>query len=279
MSPVRLHPFSDRTLKTTDLLLARLAARIRSERRRRGWSVARLGLEAGVSRSAAAELEMAGRASIDRWVAVSLALGLELEMDLVDPARRGRPTGGTEDLVHAAMGEIEVARLSRFGISTAIEEPYQHFQFAGRADVVSWTLDPPALLHLENRTRFPTVGDVAGSWNAKRRWLGPEMARRLGIPGFSSETHVMVCLWSGEVIHELRRRPATFRSLAPDPADRFASWWEGRAAGRGRSSSLVLLDPAATARQRPWVDLEAALTVARPRMRGYAEAVDRIGRR
>jgi transcriptional regulator with XRE-family HTH domain len=279
MSPARIQPFSDRTTKTTDLLLARLADRVRAERRRRGWSVARLGREAGISRSAAAELEMAGRASIDRWVAVSMALGLELEMGLIDPAHRGRSASRIDDPVHAAMGEIELARLGRLGIPAAVEEPYQHFQFAGRADVVGWTHDPPALLHLENRTRFPTVGDVAGSWNAKRRWLGSEVARRLGIPGFASETHMMVCLWSGEILHELRRRPATFRSLAPDPADRFASWWEGRAPGRGQSSSLALLDPFAMDRRRAWVDLEAALTTARPRVRGYAEAAERLARR
>jgi transcriptional regulator with XRE-family HTH domain len=276
MSPARLKPFSERTSKTTDLLLARLAERVREERRRRGWSVAQVGREAGISRSAAAELEMGGRASIDRWVAVGLALGLELEMSFGDPTRRGRSSVGPEDPVHAAMGELELAHLGRYAIPAAVEEPYQHFQFAGRADVVGWTLDPPALFHIENRTRFPTVGDVAGSWNAKRRWLGADVAKRLGIPGFTSETHVMVCLWSAEVLRELRRRPATFRSLGPDPADRFESWWAGRAPGQGRSSSLVVLDPFATGRQRQWLDLGSALTTARPRVRGYAEAAERL---
>lgn len=277
MSPARIRPFDERTTRRTDLLVARLAEQLRAERRRRGWSLTTLSTRAGVSRAAAGELELGGRASIDRWVAVAAALGLELEMDLVDPRRRA-PTVRAEDPVHAAMGEWEASRLAAYGFGMGIDEPYPHFQFAGRADLAAWRLEPPALLHLENRTRFPNIGEVAGAWNAKRRWLGPELAKRLGIPGFLSETHVIVALWSAEVLHELRRRPAIFHALAPDPADGWPAWQRGTPPIRGRTSELILLDPSATGRQRAWIDLAAALAGARPRFRGDADAAERLGR-
>jgi hypothetical protein len=205
-------------------------------------------------------------------VAIADALGLDLEMALVDPRRRRAGHPRAEDPVHAALGELEAAHLAALGHSVAIDEPYQHYQFAGRADLTSWTLDPAAFLHVENRTRFPNIGEVAGPWNAKRRWLGSETAKRLGIARFASEAHVMVALWSAEVLHELRRRPATFRALAPDPPDAWAAWWDGASPPEGRTSALVLIDPFATGRRRTWIGLDEALDAARPRVRGYAEA-------
>jgi len=276
VSPKRIQPPGLRTVTAVQSLTAVLADRVRGERRRRHMTIATLAERAGISGPAVVALEHARRASLDTWVAVAHALGLDLDVDLVDPRRRRANTLRQEDSVHAAMGELKAAQLQRLGFFVAIDEPYQHFQFAGRADVVAWQLDPPAMLHIENRTRFPNVGEIAGSWNAKRRWLAPELAKRLGIPGFRSETHVMACLWSGEVLHALRRQPVTFRSLAPDPPDGFRGWWSGAPTDQYRSGTLIALDPFATPRQRAFIDLETALGTARPRIRGYAEAADRL---
>lgn len=267
-----------RTERATDRLFASLAADARATRRRRKLTLDQVAQAAGLSRASVVALEGGGRVSVAAAVAIATAIGLELEMALIDPRRRhGRSMA--EDPVHAALGEIEAARLASQGRPVAIDEPYQHYQFAGRADLMSWALDAKALLHVENRTRFPNIGEVAGAWNAKRRWLGPETARRIGITRFDSETHVMVALWSAEVLHELRRRPATFRALAPDPPDAWAAWWDGTAPRPGRTSTLVLLDPFATGRKRPWIGLDEALDGARPRVRGYAEAAALVTRR
>ena len=91
------------------------------------------------------------------------------------PTRR-RATDRSADLVHAAMGELEAARLRAHQFRVAIDEPYQHFQFAGRGDVVSGISKRRALLHIENRTRFPNMQEVAGSDNAKRAYLGDVIA-------------------------------------------------------------------------------------------------------
>ena len=157
------------------------------------------------------------------------------------------------------MGEFEAGHLVPYGFIVGIDEPYQHYQFAGRGDVVAWDLAARALLHIENRTRFPDLQETAGTFNAKRAYLGAALAQRLGIRGWSSETHVIAALWSAEVLHALRLRPASFRSLCPDPADAFAAWWAGKPPIRGATSSLVVLDPLATGRQELYVGLDRAL--------------------
>jgi transcriptional regulator with XRE-family HTH domain len=280
MSPRRTRAdLAERVADSTGLVVAGLAMRIRDERRRRGWTMSELAARSGLSVPAVHAIEHGRRASLPSYVALGLALHLEPAFELHDERRRresARATSRRLDPVHAAMGEFEASHLEVLGFPLAIDEPYQHYQFAGRADLVAWRLEPPAILHVENRTRFPAVGEIAGAWNAKRSYLAPELAGRLGIRGFLSETHVMVCLWSSEVLHALRMQPATFRALAPDPPAAFEAWWAGRPPERGRTSSLVVLDPFAEGRQRRMIDLTTALTTARPRVSGYAEATSRL---
>ncbi len=172
------------------------------------------------------------------------------------------------------MTEAIADRLHGLGLQVATDEPYQHFQFAGRADLVAWDADGAALLHCEQRTRLPNVQDTIGTFNAKRAYLADALATRLGIRGgFRSVTHVLVLLWSSEVLHTLRLRPETFRALARDGAAPFDGWWIG-SAPEGMRTGLVVFDPLPGKRtdRRRWIDLEQALTV-RPRYTGYADAV------
>jgi hypothetical protein len=158
----------------------------------------------------------AGRpASPEAVIRLATTLGLRLEVQLVDPRRRDRPQRPA-DPVHSAMGEVEARRLRELGRPVGVDEPYQHYQFAGRADVVSWDLDARALLHIENRTRFPDFGEMAGAFNAKRAYLGAALAERVGISRWASETHIIAALWSSEVLHAIRLRPESFRALCPD---------------------------------------------------------------
>jgi hypothetical protein len=174
------------------------------------------------------------------------------------------------------MGEFEAVRLRTVEAQVSIDHPYQHYQFAGRADVLAWTRDPPALLHIENRTRFPDLQEAAGSFNAKRQYLGRVVARQLEVQGFVSEAHVVAALWSSEVLRALRATPASFQALCPDGPSAWEAWLRGEVPRAGRTSALVLLDPFARGRQRAWLGLEAALDGARPRMRGYADAATRL---
>lgn len=232
---------------------------LREARLARRWSTIQLATEAGVSRTVVFMAERGESVSVEAAVRLSSALGLRLDFELSDPRQRGPVAARQTDVVHAAMGELEVGHLRRFGFRLGLDEPYQHFQFAGRADVAAWDLEARALLHIENRTRFPDFQDMAGSYNAKRSYLAETLANRLGIRRWASQTHVIAALWSAEVLHALRRHPNSFRTLCPDSTDAFRSW--------------VAIDPLASTRQRLFVDLEEALaTLTRPRFRGYAEA-------
>jgi hypothetical protein len=206
---------------------------------------------------------------------------LDLQPDLVaiDPRRRSMASRSDEDFVHAAMAELEAARLARFGFEVAIDEPYQHYQFAGRADIAAWDHTARALLHIENRTRFPNVQAALGSYGAKRAYLGSVLAERAGIRGgWASETHVMAALWSSEVIHVLRMRATTFRVSCPDTLDAFRAWWSGDVTGlRGSTSSIAVSDPDDGVRERHRFG-EMPHEATRPRYRGYADAADRLRR-
>lgn len=252
-----------------------LGETIRSARTRRRWTLRALADRAGVSASAVHDAER-GQASLEMYARLGHALGLRLEAELVDHRRRADPRGEV-DLVHSAMAELEASHLRAFGFLIAIDEPYQHFQFAGRADLLAWTVEHRALLHVENRTRFPDLQKAAGSYNAKRSYLPGVFAQRIGLRGgFVSVTHVVAALWSAEVIHTIRLRAATFRSLCPDPPTALEAWWSGQPPARGATSTFVLLDPTASGRQLVWLDLEGAISRAHPRFRDYADAASRL---
>jgi transcriptional regulator with XRE-family HTH domain len=257
-------------------------ARIREDRTRRHWTMRFLAERAGISSGAVALVEAGRPASVATYARLATALNLRLDLELTDPRRRNASSSRDIDLVHAAMGEVEAKHLRSIGFEIDLDSPYQHYQFAGRADVVAIDRVRSALLHIENRTRFPDLQDAFGSYNAKRAYLGPELAERHGMRGaWSSETHVMVGLWSAEVLHTLRIRTASFHSVCPDPPDAFAAWWAGQPPEHGRASTFVILDPdpqlatSGRSRRRRFVGIADAMGTD-PRYRGYAEAANAL---
>lgn len=245
---------------------------IRAERQRRGWPLQRLAERAGVSPAHVAQVEAGKSASLASYARIMTALDLQPELGAIDPRRRTPRPRQDEDVVHAAMGEMQASRLQGLGFQVAMDEPYQHFQFAGRADVAAWDLNSRALLHIENRTRFPNVQEALGSYGAKKAYFGRILAERLGMQSeWRSETHVIVALWSSEVIHVLRQRESTFRAACPDGMDPVLRWWHGDvAAMRGRTSSIALFDPSPGVREAFRVGELGSAT--RARHRGYADA-------
>ena len=218
-------------------------------------------------------IEAGESGSRDSYCRLSAALGLRAELEFVE-VKKLRPKG--RDVVHAAMGELEVARLAGFGFATGVDEPYQHFQFAGRADVVAWSIESRAFLHIENRTMFPDIQEIAGSWNAKRVYLPAELGQRLGVRRWSSITNVMVGAWSAELMDEVRRHLGTFRSLCPHAADGFNSWWRGEPPSAGTTSQFVVLDPVPRRGSILVAALDEALT-SPPRYSRYAEIARKLG--
>ena len=238
-----------------------------------------LARRAGVSLATLHSIESGDAASLESYARVGAALGLRPTLEFVDARQRGRTTAieASEDFVHSAMGEFEARALARPGVRVSIDEPYQHYQFAGRADVLAW--DDENLLHIENRTRFPNLQEAAGSYNAKRQYLAPSIAQRLnlGPRGWRSVTHVMACLWSSEVLHTIRLRRATFEALCPDRIESFEAWLAGSRPRPGVTSALALVDPAVPpgSRKRLLVDLVEVPRID-PRYRGYTDAADAL---
>jgi len=218
-------------------------------------------------------LESGTVSSVEGYTRIGLALGLEPRFTLL--SERAAAAARAADPVHAAMGDAEARHLLDVRSEVHLDEPYQHYQFAGRADLVAVSHDRTALLHIENRTRFPDVGQFAGSYNAKRAYLTEALGRKLlGSRPPASETHVVVALWSSEVLHALRLRRASFAAIAPDPPDAFAGWWAGTPPATGRASIVIVFDPLPCERRarRQWVGLDEVGRIE-PRYRGYAQAL------
>ena len=260
-------------------LAGHLGWRAREERSRRRWPLREVAKRSGLSPSFVQGIERGRPASLASYLRLAQALGLDPAFDLIDPKRRSA-TARHEDPVHAAMCESLARRLSAHGFQIAIDEPFQHYQFAGRADVVAWSVERRALLHVEVKTRFPNLQEAFGSYNTKRRYLPGVMAERLGVRGgWVVVTNALVALWSSEVLHELRLHPATFAAVCPDPIDAFVGWWSGALPPAGATSTLVVFDPAEVGRsdRRRYVGLEDVPT-ARGRYRGYADALAAVER-
>ncbi len=257
---------------------------LRAARISRQWTLREVADRAGIAVGSAQAAESGRPVSLQTYARLAIALGQRPVLSFeAGPARMtvGRSRGAV-DLVHAAMGEVEAHQLARHGYSLALDEPYQHFQFAGRADLLAWDLDARALLHIENKSRLPDIQDLAGSYNAKRAYLAAVMAERLGIgpSGWRTVTHALVALWSSEVIHVLRLREATFAALCPSPLEPFAAWWNGDPLASGVTSSLVLFDPAPDLgpRRLRFVGADRVATIER-RYRGYADAAEALDHR
>ena len=250
---------------------------VREARRARHWSIKELATRSDLSPAFVYAIEGGRSGSAEAAARIAASLGRRAELELVDPRKREGRASLSADSVHSAMGELEAAHLARLGFRVGIDEPYQHYQFAGRADLVAWDVDARALLHIENRTRFPDFQEMAGAFNAKREYLADSLATRAGVTTWQSQAHVIAALWSSEVLHVLRLRTASFRALCPDPAQAFEAWWKGSPPRVGASSTLIVLDPAAAGRQRTWITSDDAMG-ARARHRGYSDAAATLER-
>jgi transcriptional regulator with XRE-family HTH domain len=275
MSPLpRCKPPAPTAVARVASVGAILGAEVRATRDRKRWSTERLADEAGVSRSLVYLVERGQATTLETYARLGAALGLRLEASLESgrPGARGSTPPRAEDPVHASIVELLAARYTAKGHLVTVDEPFQHFQFAGRADVVAIDPGGPDLLHHEVKTALPNIGDLAGSWNAKRQYLAASIAQRHGFRhGFRTVTHVLTIAWTAECLHVLRLRSATFRSLGPDGPDAFARWWEGAPlADVGITATVVVLDPIDRPRAPAWVAL-ADLGALRPRHRDYAD--------
>ena len=272
------HDADDEALeREVNRILVSIGCALRAERRRRALTMSQVAEMTGLDTSTIHYIESGRTARLETQIRIVRALRPRIEVDVVDPRKRDRGPARLEDPVHAAMGEVQAARLRSLGLRVGLDEPYQHYQFAGRADVVAWSAERRSLLHIENRTRFPNLQEAFGSFNAKKEFLGSELARRAGVTSWRSETHVMAVQWSAEAIHAVRIHRASFASICPDSGESFGQWWSGEPTSARRQSVLVIFDPTEGRRsdRLRWVSLAESDGV-RPRYRDYADALERL---
>jgi transcriptional regulator with XRE-family HTH domain len=255
-----------------------LGQAVREERRRRHMTLGNVAKLAGLGLTTVYDIESGRVGSIETYVRVADALRLAADFRLADPRKREPLTRRAADPVHAAMGEVEAAHFRGLGFEVGLDEPFQHYQFAGRADLVAWSVEHGAMLHIENKTRFPDLQESFGSFNSKRSYFGAELAARVAVRKWRSETHVIAALWSADALRTVRAHAASFASVCPDSVDAFAAWWRGKPPATGRHAILMVFDPAEGRRsdRRRWLGLDE-LEGARPRYRDYADAVELLG--
>ena len=225
-------------------------------------------------------MEAGHAAHFESYVRLAQVLGLRAEFSFTE--RRTRPPR-PEDPVHAVMGEV----LADAEAALLHGEPDQLRDLRWHVAVLKALQagqDPPELedmpadelLHIENRTRFPNLQEAFGSYNAKRTYLPRIIAERIGVTRFEQITHVMVALWSSEVLHSIRLHAASFRAVCPDPLETFECWWSRELPPGGRATStLILFDPLAGGRRRQFVGLQEATSV-KPRYRDYRHAAEAL---
>jgi len=87
----------------------------------------------------------------------------------------------------------------------------------------------------------------------------------------------MACLWSSEVLHEIRLRRASFAALCPDPPDALLAWLRREPPSAGITSTLVVLDPLVPfgSRRRTIAAIDEPPRLE-PRHRGYADAAEAL---
>lgn len=132
-----------------DRLCHRLGAALRAARHARGWTLSHVAEAAALSRSAVARLECGQPGGLLTYLRIADALGLRLTCELTALATALE----VEDAVHAVMGEIQARRFGTGSREVLIDEPYQHFRFAGRGDLVVVDRQRRAIAHSELQQR------------------------------------------------------------------------------------------------------------------------------
>ncbi len=248
----------------------------REERRRRRWSVRawRRVLASAPPRSPTWRLDAAPRwmsMRASRWRSGSRSTsGSRADSD-VPPARRA--TWCTR-----RWAKLEARLLRAHDYEVAIDHPYQHYQFAGRADVLAWTRTPAALLHIENRTRFPDL--QAGGGQLQRQAPVPRWQR--GSPARHPALRVGDARDGGSLVGRGHPQHPPPQRYVQRPLSRTPTTGCGpgcrvlrRGPARARPSCSWTRSPSGPARASSgWM---ACSPGARPRLRDYRDAAERLG--
>lgn len=148
---------------------------LKTLRRRKGWSQARLGRELGIGQQRVSRLERDVRriplGRLERWAsALDAYLAVEVRVSGERPLTDAR---------HAALQNRLAHQLRSGGWLVETEVSFNHYGDRGRFDVLAYHLVLRILLVVEIKTRIVDVQDVLGKLDVKKR-VAPLIAKDRG---------------------------------------------------------------------------------------------------
>jgi transcriptional regulator with XRE-family HTH domain len=199
----------------------RLGGDVRLLRRQRGWTQARLGAAAAVSRWVVSEIEC-GRS--DRFatrvlVRVVRALGGYLSVRLL---YHGEGLDRLRDRRHARLVELLVALLRGLGWSVETEVTFNEYGERGSIDILAFHVATGALLVIEVKTIVPDVGGMLATLDRKAR-LAPTLARERGW-AVRSVSRLLVLPEASTPRRRVHEHAATFMAAFPDRNEVVRRW-------------------------------------------------------
>ncbi len=146
----------------------RLGADVRLLRRRKGWSQARLAVEAGVTRWVVSQIECgrADRLRLDLLRRTTDALGGYLSVRILF---HGEALDRLRDARHARLAELLVAMLLALGWVVETEVSFNHYGDRGSIDILAFHPRFGALLVIEIKTVVPDIGGMLMALDKKAR--------------------------------------------------------------------------------------------------------------
>jgi transcriptional regulator with XRE-family HTH domain len=199
----------------------RIGADVRLLRRQRGWTQARLGEAADVSRWVVSEIEC-GRS--DRFatrvlVRVVRALGGYLSVRLL---YHGEGLDRLRDRRHARLVELLVALLGGLGWMVETEVTFNEYGERGSIDILAFHVATGALLIVEIKTVVPDVGGMLATLDRKAR-LAATLARERGW-AVGSVSRLLVLPEASTPRRRVHEHAATFRAAFPDRNEVVRRW-------------------------------------------------------
>jgi len=226
--------------------VVRFGLSIRALRRRRRWTQARLGAEAGVSRAVIHRIErgLADRVTVRTLTRVTTARGATLSLHA---GWHGERLDRRLDADHAALVEAAARLLLSHGWEVATEATFNVYGERGSIDLLA--VHPPtgSLLVIEVKSVVPDVQATLVGIDRKAR-LGSQVARERGwAPGPVSRLLVMP--EDRTARRRIKRHGATFRVALPAANVEVRHWLR---APVGRIAGILFLTdaPHAIARHR-----------------------------
>jgi transcriptional regulator with XRE-family HTH domain len=199
----------------------RFGRSLQALRRRRGWRQQDVADRAAISRSVVSRIERGELRGISilSLDALTQAVGARLELRV---NWRGEGLDRLLDARHAALVDLVVQRLGRYGWEVAVEASFSIYGERGSIDVLGWHREAGALLVVEVKSAIPDLQATLMALDRKAR-LAPAVARQRGWPQLPV-SRVLVIEKTTTTRRRLAEHDAIFATVLPRRGQTVSSW-------------------------------------------------------